>query len=221
VARITLEDVKKNEWVQAYIQRADEYLEAIGYTEHGKRHCGLVANIAYNILSRLGFPEREAELSAIAGYLHDIGNAYNRRNHPFTGAVLAHTLLRDMGMPPEEVTQVCAAIGSHDEDGGEAVSRIAAGLILADKSDVHRSRVRNPDMIKFDIHDRVNYAVENSFLRVDPEKHTITLELTIDTNISSVVEYFEIFLSRMILCRRAASFLKCEFNLVINQTRLL
>jgi metal-dependent HD superfamily phosphatase/phosphodiesterase len=221
VGLITLEAVKKNEWVKAYITSADDYLASIGYTEHGRRHCGLVANIAYNILSRLGIPEREAELSAIAGYLHDIGNAFNRKNHPFTGAVLAHTLLRDMGMPPDEVTQVCAAIGNHDENGGEAISRIAAGLILGDKSDVHRSRVRNPDMIKFDIHDRVNYAVENSFLRVDPEKRTITLELTIDTEISSVVEYFEIFLSRMVLCRRAASFLECEFNLVINQTRLL
>lgn len=218
---ITLEDVKKNKIVEAYISRADEYLGVIGYTEHGKRHSNLVANIAYNILKRLGKSEREAELSAIAGYLHDIGNVVNREDHAYTGAVLAHSILIDMGMPPHEVAEVAAAIGNHDEQGCDPVSSVAAGLILADKSDVHRSRVRNPDMIKFDIHDRVNYAVENSFLRVDNEKKVITLELTIDTRISQVMEYFEIFMSRMILSRRAASFLSCQFSLLINGNQLL
>lgn len=219
--RITLEAVKKDRQVQAYIKGADEYLEVVGYTEHGTRHCGLVAKVAYNTLRQLDVPEREAELSAIAGYLHDIGNAINRINHAYTGAVLAHTLLKDLGMDPDEVTQIVAAIGSHDEDGCEPVSRIAAGLILADKSDVHRSRVRNPDMIKFDIHDRVNYAVERSKLMVEKEQRTIELRLEIDLKISSVMEYFEIFLKRMIFCKRAANFLECSFNLVINNNRLL
>jgi len=218
---ITLEDVKKNSLVDAYIARADQYLEVIGYTEHGRRHCGLVAKNARGILLDLGLAEREAELTAIAGYLHDVGNVFNRVNHSFTGAVLAHTLLLGMNMPPDEITQIAAAIGSHDEASCEPVSNISAGLIIADKSDVHRSRVRNPAMIKFDIHDRVNYAVENSKLQVDREKRVIALDLTIDTKISPVAEYFEIFLSRMLYCRRAANFLSCEFSLVANGNRLL
>lgn len=218
---ITLDEVKKNPLVDAYIARADQYLEVIGYTEHGRRHCGLVAKSARMILLELGLPEREAELSAIAGYLHDVGNVFNRVNHAFTGAVLAHTLLLGMGMEADEITQIVAAIGSHDEISCEPVSNVASGLIIADKSDVHRSRVRNPAMIKFDIHDRVNYAVENSKLQVDREKRLIVLDLSIDTKISSVMEYFEIFLSRMLYCRRAANFLGCEFNLVANGNRLL
>ncbi len=218
---ITLEEVKKNSLVDAYIARADQYLEVIGYTEHGRRHGGMVAKSARSILLELGLPAREAELSAIAGYLHDIGNVFNRVNHSLTGAVLAHTLLLGMEMPPDEITQIVAAIGSHDEASCEPVSNISAGLIIADKSDVHRSRVRNPEMIKFDIHDRVNYAVENSKLSVDREKRAITLDLTIDTKISPVAEYFEIFLSRMLFCRRAANFLSCEFSLVANGNRLL
>ncbi|RMD91828.1 MAG: HD domain-containing protein [Calditrichaeota bacterium] len=220
-SRVTLEMVKQDPQVQAYIKRADEYLAVVGYTEHGTRHCSLVAKRAYDTLIQLGLPEREAELSSIAGYLHDIGNVFNRINHAYTGAVLAHTLLKDLGMETEEITAIVAAIGSHDENGCEPVSRIGAGLILADKSDVHRSRVRNPDMIKFDIHDRVNYAVEKSILRVDRERKIITLELTIDLKISSVMEYFEIFLNRMIFCRRAANFLDCKFSLLVNNNRLL
>jgi hypothetical protein len=153
--------------------------------------------------------------------LHDIGNVFNRANHAFTGAVLAHTLLLSMGMPPDEITQIVAAIGSHDEASCDPISNVASGLIIADKSDVHRSRVRNPAMIKFDIHDRVNYAVESSKLRVEREKRVITLDLVIDTKISSVMEYFEIFLSRMLFCRRAANFLGCEFSLVANGNNLL
>ncbi|MFQ5752073.1 MAG: HD domain-containing protein [bacterium] len=219
--QVSLEQVKKDQQVHAYIQRADEYLAVIGYTEHGTRHCGLVAKVAYQTLIELGVSEREAELSAIAGYLHDIGNVFNRLNHAYTGAVLAHTLLKDLGMDSHEITAIVAAIGSHDDNGFEPVSRISAGLILADKSDVHRSRVRNPDMIKFDIHDRVNYAVNKSYLQVDKEKHTITLFLTIDLKISSVMEYFEIFLNRMLYCKRAANFIGCKFCLSVNDNSLL
>lgn len=218
---ITLEQVRCDPQIHAYIKRADENLAVIGYTEHGTRHCGLVAKRAFDMLTKLGISEREAELSAIAGYLHDIGNVFNRFNHPYTGAVLAHVLLKDLGMDIDEITSIVAAIGNHDDDGWEPVSSISAGLILADKSDVHRSRVRNPDMIKFDIHDRVNYAVNKSTLEVDSEKTTIALSLTIDLNISSVMEYFEIFLNRMLYCKRAANFLGNEFRLVVNDNILL
>ncbi|MFQ5602888.1 MAG: HD domain-containing protein [bacterium] len=218
--RVTLEQVKKDPQVHSYIKRADEYLAVIGYTEHGTRHCGLVAKVAYQTLIQLGVIEREAELCAIAGYLHDIGNVFNRVNHAYTGAVLAHTLLKDLGMNSDEITTIVAAIGSHDDNGYEPVSSISAGLILADKSDVHRSRVRNPDMINFDIHDRVNYAVQKSYLQVDKEKNSITLFLTIDLRISSVMEYFEIFLNRMLYCKKAAHFLGCKFNLSVNDNYL-
>ncbi|MFQ5648331.1 MAG: HD domain-containing protein [bacterium] len=219
---ITLDNVKKDRQVQAYIRRADENLAVVGYTEHGARHCGLVAKVARQTLLQLGTSEREAELSSIAGYLHDIGNVFNRVNHPYTGAVLAHTLLRDLGMDIDEITVIVSAIGNHDDDDGwEPVNRVSAGLILADKSDVHRSRVRNPDMIKFDIHDRVNYAVNKSYLDVDNQRKTITLSLTIDDEISSVMEYFEIFLNRMLYCKKAANFLETQFNLVINENNLL
>jgi len=221
VKPIVLESIKENELVKAYIKKTDHVMQELGFTEHGKRHCGLVAHIAYNILRHLDLPQREAELSAIAGYLHDIGNVVNRKNHAFTGAVLAHTILFQMQFPANEITEVVAAIGNHDEHGCEPISNIGAGLILADKSDVHRSRVRNSDMNKFDIHDRVNYAVENSFIDVKLEQRTITLKLKIDTNICQVMDYFEIFLSRMLLCKRAARYLKCEFGLVINENRLL
>ena len=218
---VTLDDVKKDVQVRAYIKRADENLAVCGYTEHGPRHCGLVAKVARKTLLELNVPEREAELSAIAGYLHDIGNVFNRLNHPYTGAVLAHTLLRDMGMDIDEITTIVSAIGNHDDDGWEPVNRVSAGLILADKSDVHRSRVRNPDMIKFDIHDRVNYAVNQSTLDVNCEKATITLDITIDVKISSVMEYFEIFLSRMLYCKKAANFLNSEFRLLVNNNHLI
>jgi len=218
---VTLEHVKKDPLVQSYIARADEYLAVVGYTEHGQRHCGLVAKRAYNTLLQLEVFKREAELSAIAGYLHDIGNVFSRVNHAYTGAVLAHTLLKDLGTDVQEITAIVAAIGSHDENGCSPVSKVGAGLILADKSDVHRSRVRDPDMIKSDIHDRVNYAVERSLLKVDKENNTITLEIAIDLKISSVMEYFEIFLNRMLFCKRAANFLGCKFCLVVNDNSLL
>lgn len=218
---VTLEDLKKDPEVDAYITKANEYTGAIGYTEHGARHANLTASIAYNTLKRLGYPERDAQLAAMAAYLHDIGNMVGRINHEHTGAVLANTILTRLGMDPVERGIIMGAIGNHEEKGGEPVSPVGAAVILADKSDVHRSRVRNPDPTTFDIHDRVNSAVEHSFLRVDEKSKTISLELTIDTTLSQVMEYFEIFLTRMVMCRRAAQFLACEFKLQINGAKLL
>jgi metal-dependent HD superfamily phosphatase/phosphodiesterase len=217
---VTFEMVRDNPRVKSFIRSADSALAEIGYTEHGERHVGLVAHIAYNTLKRLGHPEREAELAAIAGYLHDIGNAVNREVHAQTGAVMAMRILTDMGMPDEEVVKVMGAIGNHHETDGSAISAVAAAVILGDKSDVHRTRVRNPDMIKFDVHDRVNYAVEKSFLNVDESRKEITLELTIDTKISQIMEYFEIFMTRMLACRKAALFLGTSFGLTVNGNRL-
>ncbi len=218
---LTLDDIKRDPEVEAYIDKANEYTGAIGYTEHGTRHANLTASIAYNTLKRLGAPERDAQLAAIAAYMHDIGNLVSRLNHEHTGAVLANRILERLGLDPVERAVVMGAIGNHEEKGGEPVSPVGAAVILADKSDVHRSRVRNPDPTTFDIHDRVNYAVEHSFLRVDEKNKRITLELTIDTKLSQVMEYFEIFLTRMVMCRRAAQFLTCEFKLQINGAKLL
>ncbi|MBI1796055.1 MAG: HD domain-containing protein [Candidatus Eisenbacteria bacterium] len=217
---ITFESVREHPRVKIYVRKADEALAEIGYTEHGERHVGLVAHIAYNILKRLGHPERDAELAAIAGYLHDIGNAVNRDHHAQTGATMAMQLLHDMGMSDVEIVRVIGAIGNHHENDGDPVSPVAAAVILGDKSDVHRTRVRNPDMIKFDIHDRVNYAVEKSFLNVDEAAKKITLELTVDTAISQVMEYFEIFMTRMLASRKAAKFLGTSFGLSVNGNRL-
>ena len=217
---VTFNEVRENPRVKIYVRKADEALAEIGYTEHGERHVGLVAHIAYNTLKRLGYPEREAELAAIAGYLHDVGNGVNRDHHAQTGAVMAMQLLDGMGMPDLEIIRVMAAIGNHHENDGEPVNAVAAALILADKSDVHRTRVRNPDMIKFDVHDRVNYAVEKSFLNVNDAAKQITLELTVDTTISQVMEYFEIFMTRMLASRKAAMFLGTTFGLSVNGNRL-
>jgi len=218
---VTLEDVKKNEQVKALIDKADEVLGIIGYTEHGQRHASLCANIAHNILVRLKHSEKRVQLAAIAAYLHDIGNVINRDYHAQIGAVLARDILLEMKMSLEDVMEIIAAIGNHDERDGYPISDICAAVILADKSDVHSSRVRTLEMIKQDIHDRVNYAAKSSFLRVEEDKGVITLEIKIDTSVSQVMEYFEIFLSRMIVCRRAAEFLKQKFQLEINGQRLL
>jgi metal-dependent HD superfamily phosphatase/phosphodiesterase len=218
---ITIEDLKQHEKVKALIAKADQLLGEIGYTEHGQRHASLSANIAYNIMIRLKKPEKQAHLAAIAAYLHDIGNVINREYHAQTGAVLAYDILTEIGIPYQDVLEVVGAIGNHDEKNGQPVSDICAAAILADKSDVHSSRVRTLDMIKQDIHDRVNYAAKSSFLRVDEDKKTISLEIKIDTSISQVMEYFEIFLSRMVVCRRAAQYLKMRFELEINGQRLL
>lgn len=219
--RVTLDVVKRDPEAHALLAGGDQLLGAMGYTEHGARHAGWVSAVAYNVLSRLGFPERDAELAGISGFMHDMGNVAGRHNHEQTGALLARDILLRLGMPYVEISLVMGAIGNHEEAVGQVVSNVGAALMLADKSDVHRSRVRNQDRASFDIHDRVNYAVEHSFLRVDERKKTITLELTIDTAISPVMEYFEIFLSRMALCRRAANFLGAQFELDFNKTRLL
>ncbi len=217
---ITLETVRHDPQVRAFVRKADENLAVLGYTEHGPRHCGLVADIASNVLLRLGHPRREAELAAIAGYLHDIGNGISRLDHGIAAAVIAQRVLERMGMPPEEVVEVMCAIGNHEEEYGEAVSAMAAAVILADKSDVHRSRVRVIDPTTDDIHDRVNMATRRSFLSVDAQAKTITLEMEIDTGMIHLMEYFEIFLSRMVMCRRAAITLGCTFGLEINGTKL-
>lgn len=218
--KLTLAELKEDPIVQGYIEGGNKHLEAIGYTEHGLRHVGLVSHIASNILEKLEFTQRECELAAIAGYLHDIGNAVNRVSHAQTGAIMASHILERHGMNPEEIAIVIGAIGNHDESDGHPVNNVSAALILADKSDVHRSRVRNPDLATFDIHDRVNYAVEHSFIRVYPMDR-IALEITINTELCPVMDYFEIFMARMLLCRKAASFLKTRFELKINEVKLL
>ncbi len=220
LTEVTLKEIKADPYVHALIEAGNRHLAAIGFTEHGLRHSGLVSHIASNILIKMDFSERECELAAIAGYLHDIGNAVNRVDHAHSGAILAAGILGRYEMNPEEIAVIIGAIGNHDEQDGNPVNDISAALILADKSDVHRSRVRNPDLAKFDIHDRVNYAVKRSFLRVYP-KERIALELTIDTEICPVMEYFEIFLARMLLARKAAEFLLTKFELKINEVKLL
>ena len=218
---VMLEDVKKNEAVDSFIQAANDYLGAIGYTEHGYRHVSLVSSVAQNILVSLEYPKRLQELSAIAGYLHDIGNVVNRQDHGQSAALIAMDILRKMGLTPDEIAIIVSAVGNHEEEIGDPVNPVAAALIIADKADVHKTRVRNPNMIALDIHDRVNYAVDRSFLNVDKDKKTISLHLNIDTKISQVIEYFEIFMSRMNMCKRAAKFLNCKFELIINERKLL
>jgi metal-dependent HD superfamily phosphatase/phosphodiesterase len=218
---VTIDEVKKNKAVVKLIDKADEVLGVMGYTEHGQRHSSLAANIAYNIMIRLGKGEKRAQLAAIAGYMHDIGNLINRDFHAQTASVMAFHILSEMGMDTADIAEVVAAIGNHDERDGYPISDVSAAVILADKSDVHRSRVRNTEMLKVDIHDRVNYAAEESFLRIDEKKKIASLEIRIDTSISQVMEYFEIFLSRMLVCKRAAEFLGLKFALVINDNKLL
>jgi metal-dependent HD superfamily phosphatase/phosphodiesterase len=217
---ISLEEVQQQAPIATFIAGADRVMEGLGYTEHGFRHANLTSRIAYNVLSRLGQEGRMADLASIAGYLHDVGNMVARENHGQTGALLVYDVLKDQ-MHSSDLALVMSAVGNHEEEGGEAVSAVSAAVILADKSDVHRSRVRKSAQIDFDIHDRVNYAAEQSFLRVDSSARTVTLELTIDTEISHVMEYFEIFLQRMMMCRRAAERLDCQFKLTINGATLL
>lgn len=218
---VTVAVLEADPEVQAYLTRGNEQMALLGYTEHGQRHARLAGNIAQNILLRLGRSPRTAELAEVAGYLHDIGNVIYRDEHEWAGALLARDMLLRLGMDYAELALILGAIGNHEEEGGEPVSDISAAVILADKSDVHRSRVQNPDKLAFDQHDRVNYAVERSFLRVAEEERTITLELEIDTAVSQVGEYFEIFMSRMLLSRRAAVFLDCNFHLIVNGHSLL
>lgn len=218
---IKFEDVRNSEEIQTYIKKADESLVELGYTEHSFAHVGKVANQANELLLKLGYDERIAELASIAGYMHDIGNVVNRVDHAQSGAIMAFRILDKMGMDVAEVATIISAIGNHDESTAVPVNEVAAAIILADKSDVRRSRVRNRDFATFDIHDRVNYSVESSDLLLDENTKDIILRLKIDTKLFAVMDYFEIFLGRMLLCRRAAAFLKLRFKLVINDVELL
>jgi uncharacterized protein len=218
-ASITLADVQADTELSLFISSADRVMEGMGYTEHGFRHANLVASISYQVLHRLGYTGRQADLACVAGYLHDVGNMLTRESHAQTGAVLVYQALRDRAAG-SDLAQIMAAIANHEEDDGYAVSPVAAAVILADKSDVHRSRVRRSGQVAVDIHDRVNSAVEQSFLRVDSDARTVTLELTIDTGLSQVMEYFEIFLGRMQMCRHAAEQLDARFRLTINGAEL-
>ena len=218
---MTYSDVRKNEEINTYIRQADAALSALGYTEHSFAHVTMVAEKAGYILQTLGYSERNVELAKIAGYLHDIGNLVNRIEHSQSGAVMAFRILDHLNFPPEEICTIVSAIGNHDEGTGVPVSPLAAALILADKSDVRRNRVRNEDIATFDIHDRVNYSVTNAELMIDDDHETIQLTLAIDTEYGSVMDYFEIFHDRMILCRKAAERLGLQFKLMINDHPLI
>ena len=218
---IAFEDVKNNIEVKALVEGAQKQLNALGYTEHSVRHVTIVSNRAAEVLKALGYPEERIELAKIAGYMHDIGNCVNRVDHAHTGAILAYQILKGMGMESENRTEVMMAIGNHDEQTGTAVSDISAALILADKSDVHRSRVVNENISTFDKHDKVNYAVTNSEFIINGEEKKVTLNLTIDTKISPVLDYFEIFMDRTMMSKHAAKYLGIWFELIINDTKLL
>ncbi len=218
---IPLEKLRENEEIRTYITRADESLVALGYTEHSFPHVTRVAEISAYILETMGYPPQLVELSKIAGYLHDIGNLVNRIDHSQSGAVMAFRILDHLNFTADEIATVVTAIGNHDEGTGVPVNPLAAALILADKSDVRRSRVRNTDITNFDIHDRVNYSVKKSLLKINEEHTNIKLKLSIDTKYGSVMDYFEIFLNRMILCRKAAEKLELDFKLIINEQQLI
>ena len=218
---LSYENLRKDSEIVAYVEAANNVLGAIGYTEHGMAHAVKTGEDASRVLASLGYDERECELAKIAGLMHDIGNAVNRCDHAQSGAFLAFELLRARNFPVAEVIKITTAIGHHDEKTAAAVTPLAAALILADKSDVRTSRVRNKKTVHDDIHDRVNYAVFSSKLDVDREKCMICLTLKIDTLVCPVMEYFEIFLDRMVLCKKSAEFLGCDFELIINDTRLL
>jgi len=217
----TFESLKNNEEINTYIRLADASLAALGYTEHSFAHVTKVAETAAYILETMGYPRHDVELARIAGYLHDIGNLVNRVDHSQSGAVMAFRILREMDMPPEDVAAVVTAIGNHDEGTGVPVNPIAAALILADKTDVRRSRVRNHDLTAFDVHDRVNYSVEKAVLKINGEKTMLKLKLQIDPAISPVMDYFEIFLVRMTMCRKAADALGLQFKLIINEQPII
>lgn len=218
---ITYESIKQDQTIRTYIRRADAALEALGYTEHSFAHVTHVAEIARYILQTLGRPAREVELAGIAGFLHDIGNLVNRSDHSQSGALMAFRILDKMGMEPEELATIVSAIGNHDEGTGVPVDAVAAALILADKSDVRRSRVRNMNRSDFDIHDRVNYSVTSASLEISPDKRVICLTLSVDTDFGSIMDYFEIFMGRMLLCRKAAEKLGLSFKLNINGQALI
>lgn len=218
---LTYEEIIKNDAIKTYIIRADESLGALGYTEHSFAHVMHVAETAGYILQTLGYDTRTVELAKIAGYLHDIGNLVNRKDHSQSGAVMAWSILSDMGCDPAEMATIVTAIGNHDEGTGVPVNAVAAAMILADKADVRRSRVRNKDLATFDIHDRVNYSVKESLLKINEARTLVKLKLTVDTRYGSVMDYFEIFMQRMLLCRKAAERLGLQFKLIINEQPLM
>lgn len=218
---VTYKYIKQNPDIMEYITRADKALEAQGFTEHSFAHVEKVAQNASMLLTELGYDERTAELAKIAGIMHDIGNVISRIDHAQSGAVMAFRLLDNLSMPANEICSIISAIGNHDESVGQPLDPISAALIIADKTDVRRSRVRNTELLSFDIHDRVNYAVEKSDIRLDENKTSLILELQIDTEISSVLEYFEIFLQRMLLCKKASQFLGLRFRMIVNGTDVL
>lgn len=218
---LTYEEITKSETIKTYIIRADESLGALGYTEHSFAHVMHVAEMAGYILKTMGYDDRTAELAKIAGYLHDIGNLVNRKEHSQSGAVMAWSILNDMGCDPAELATIVTAIGNHDEGTGVPVNAVAAALILADKADVRWTRVRNTDISTFDIHDRVNYSVKKSSLKINEERTLVKLKLTVDTKFGSVMDYFEIFMERMLLCRKAAEKLGLQFKLIINEQQLI
>ena len=218
---MTYQDIKNNDEINTYIRQADQSLSALGYTEHSFAHVTIVAEKAGYILQTLGYDKRLVELAKIAGYLHDIGNLVNREEHSQSGAIIAFRILDHLNFPPEEVGLIVTAIGNHDEGTGVPVSPLAAALILADKSDVRRNRVRNQDKSTFDIHDRVNYSVKKAELKINEAHTIIKLKLSVDTRYGSVMDYFEIFMQRMILCRKAAEKLGLQFKLMINEQQLI
>lgn len=218
---VTYRYIKQNPDIMEYIRRADKALEAQGYTEHSFAHVEKVAASSAMILTTLGYDERTVELARIASIMHDIGNVINRIDHAQSGAVMAFRLLDNLNMPASEICSIISAIGNHDEGTGLPLDPISAALIIGDKTDVRRSRVRNTDLLTFDIHDRVNYAVERSELNFSQDRSSIILELQIDTKISSVMEYFEIFMKRMLLCRRASDFLGVQFEMIVNGSKIL
>ena len=218
---VTFEMIKNDPEVRTYITQADASLIALGFTEHSFAHVTKCAETASQLLEELGFSAREVELAKIAGFMHDIGNLVNRHDHAVSGAAMAFRILDKMGMEPADIATVITAIGHHDDSTAFPVNAVAAALILADKTDVRRSRVRNRDTIRFDIHDRVNYAVERADLALDKQAGTITLSLSINTEVCAVMDYFEIFLNRMLLCRKAAEFFQLSFRLDVNGQNLL
>ena len=218
---MTYQEILKDKTSQTYVAQADATLGALGFTGHSFPHVLRVAELVGYILQTMGYPDRTVEIGKIAGYLHDIGNLVNRVDHSQSGAVMAFVLLSRMDFPPEEIAVITAAIGNHDEGNGVPVNPVAAALILADKSDVHRSRVRNQNMADFDIHDRVNYSVTKSELKINEARTIVKLKLTVDTHFSSVMDFFEIFMNRMILCRKAAQTLGLRFTLIINEQQLI
>lgn len=218
---MTYDEIKNDATVRTYVKAADDSLAVLGYTEHSFAHVTAVAEKTGYILETLGYPSRMVELGKIAGFLHDIGNLINRIDHSQSGGIMAFRILDHLNFPPEEIALIVAAIGNHDEGTGIPVSPLAAALILADKSDVRRSRVRNTEFTNFDIHDRVNYSVTKAELKINEAHSLIKLKLQIDTHVGSVMEYFEIFMERMILCRKAAEMLGLKFKLMINEQQLI